>query len=109
MSAYCQDTPPIAVSPIVDLDIPINQKIVNTVDSFLRVRDDYTNINRYKFCEKSDFDRFGSPFSFLQNMENNSSGQRVFNPCVIWYFGGMSRSSERLINGLSQITILKAG
>ncbi|MDR2276160.1 MAG: hypothetical protein LBF27_34970 [Sphingobacterium sp.] len=83
LSGYCQDTPPIAVSPIVDLDIPVNQKIVNTVDSFLRVRDDYTNINRYKFCEKSDFDRFGSPYSFLQNMENNNSGQRVFNPCVM--------------------------
>ncbi|MDR3011019.1 MAG: hypothetical protein LBV59_24045 [Sphingobacterium sp.] len=79
-SAYCQDTPPIAVSPIVDLDIPINHKIVNTVDSFLRVRDDYTNINRYKFCEKSDFDRFGSPFFFLKDMENNNNGQAFSTP-----------------------------
>ncbi|WP_313420090.1 hypothetical protein [Sphingobacterium multivorum] len=82
-SAYSQETPTIAVSPIVDLEIPINQKIVNTVDSFLRFRDDYTNINRYKYCERSDFDRFGSPFFFLQDMEKNNSGKHVFDPCIM--------------------------
>jgi hypothetical protein len=85
LTCYSQNTSSdslqLTISPAVNQEDSLNQQIITTLKLFLKTKDSSYTDNKY--WSKSDFEKYISPYSELEEIERGRLGRYFYKPSIM--------------------------